>query len=444
MGLDLTFGRSLKALPRGCGILKNLVYLALGNCQGLRTLPPTLLGNLKNLKNLNLKSCTHLKELPTSIGKLQKLEILNLANCANLKQLPKSIGKLEMLVTLNLFQCSTLESLPFKNHSLKRLEYLNLLGCDNEMLRRSYVGGLINLRNVKIDADTLDELESKDGLEDLTLHTGAIEVINSHILNPTSDSLNPTTFFNLKTLRLSSLPKLQTLGLNDCPNLVNLTLNNCYSLERVALYDCPNLICLPAFDSLPCLRSLRLKLSIKELPQSFTRRGAFPALTLFNLEESQLVKFPEVEEGAMPKLEWLDFDDCIFLHTLPASISLLTSIETINLGSKNEKLMTSCKTNFRNSTIRKTFIVDGKHLIPEEEVFESIVPMQEGTTTVRGSDKRPFQKVHGDDEERLLKRGGLGSDFIMPSSSKRFVYLASSSMAKTTKSEKEHGLCEAL
>jgi hypothetical protein len=185
---------------------------------------------------------------------------------------------------------------------------------------------------------------------------------------------------------------------------------------------------------------LVLRLSIKELPQSYTRRGAFPALNLFILGQSKLLEFPEVEEGAMPKLQLLDFDDCIFLHTLPASISLLTSIQTIDLGSKNEKLITSCKTNFRHSPIRKSFIVDGKPLIPEEEVFESTVPMEDGMTIVRDIAKRPFQKVHGDDEERLLKRGGskLGSDFFAPSSPKRFVYLASSSLVETTKNE-EYG-----
>jgi Leucine-rich repeat (LRR) protein len=467
MGLDLTFGRSLKALPRGCNNLKHLIYLHLGNCQGLKELPKSI-GELKKLENLHLGFGSFTK-LPGSLGGLKMLVVLDLGNCTNLQRLPKSIGKLEMLVTLNLFQCSALNDLPLECHALKRLESLNLLGCGrfNYFTRNlvSDLHGFVSLRNLKIDAhnfqcnfqwngmpvrslvihkasdSTLYEVQSIYGLEDLLLHTGEIKVFPSRMA--VSFYLE---FLNLKTLRLSFLPNLQSLGLNHYPNLVNFTLNDCPNLEEVELTNCPNLVCLPALDSLPRLHSLILKLSIEKLPQSFTHRGAFPALNLFNLGQSKIVEFPEVEEGAMPKLQWLDFDNCISLHTLPISISLLTSIQTINFGSKNEKLMTSCQTNFSNSPIRKSFIMDGKPLIPEEEVFELVIPMQEGTTRVRGSDKRPFQKVHGDDEERLFKRGGsiLGRDLFLPSSPKRFVFRGSSSLAEPTKSEKEYGLCEAL
>jgi len=428
---------------------------------------------LKFTHGFGTNFCRSLKALPKEFGNLKHLIYLHLGNCEGLKQLPPSIRKLEMLVTLNLFQCSALKYLPLKLDSLKRLESLNLLGCGrfdpyNDLLGKKALGGLVSLRNLKTDAHNFrlsrkkfsvrslvihkssdsspDGLESMDGLEDLTLHTGDITVFASQRISSLNHNFVnvQTPFLNLKTLRFSLLPNLQRLVLNNCPNLLNLTLNDCPDLVVVALTNCPNLVCLPALDSLPRLFLLVLNLSIKELPQSFTHRGAFPALDSFNLEGSQLIEFPRVEEDAMPKLHRLNFDDCKFLHTLPASISLLTSIQTINLGSKNEKLMNFCKTNFRNSAIGKTFIVDGKPLIPEEQVFESVVPMEEDTSTVRGSEKRPFQNVHGDDEERLLKRGGLGSDFIMPSSPKRFVYLGSSSVAETTKSEKEHGLCEAL
>jgi len=479
MGLDLTFGRYLKTFPKGFRNLKHLIYLDLGNCQGLKILPksigklqmlvslclkgcdglqelPEAIENLQNLKNLNLQYCKRLWELPYSIGKLKKLENLQLGFCS-FKELPKSLGGL-MLMVLDLESCAQLQQLPT---IWKELKSLNVLGCS---LLSLHVTTFPSLTTLKVDNTTLEvddntypwigmshlrslvihkslnnilyHLRSMEKLEDLTLHTGEIKEFSSYM----------KSFLNLKTLQLSFLPNLQSLGLNDCPNLVNLTLNDCPNLEGVALTKCPNLVCLPALHSLPKLGSLILRLSIKELPQSFTHRGAFPALNLFNLGQSELVKFPEVEEDAMPKLQWLDFDDCIYLHTLPASLSLLTNIQTIDLGSKNEKLITSCKTNFRNSTIRKSFKVDGKPLIAEEVVLESLVPMEEGTTTIRSNEKRPFQKVHGDDEERFLKRGGsiLGSDFFTPSYPKRFVNLGSSSLAKTTKSEKEHDLCEAL
>ncbi len=427
-----------------------MVSLCLEGCDGLRVLPEAM-GNLQNLKNLNLKYCIRLKKLPNSIGKLEKLENLHLGFCS-FTELPESLGGLKMLVVLDLESCAKLKQLP---RIWKQLEFLNLLGCG---LHHVYHMALPSLTNLKMDDhnlgtwtgmshvrslvihkssnSTLYNLQSMEEIEDLTLHTGEIKVFSS----------DKTSFFNLKTLRLSFLPNFHSLELNDCPKLVNLTLNDCPNLENVALTNCPKLVCLPALDSLPSLGLLVLKLSIKKLPQSFTHRGAFPALNIFDLRQSKLVEFPDVEEGAMPKLQWLDFDDCIFHHSLPASISLLTSIHTIELGSKNEKLITSCNTNFRNSPIRKSFIVDGKPLTPEEEVFEAVVPMEGDMTTVPGSEKRPFQKVHGDDEERLPKRGGsiLGNDVFAPSYPKRFVYRGSSSLVETTKSEKEHGLCEAL
>ncbi len=145
----------------------------------------------------------------------------------------------------------------------------------------------------------------------------------------------------------------------------------------------------------------------------------------------------------MPTLQQLHFDDCLFLHTLPTSTSLLTSIQRINLGS-NEKLITFYKANFTNLPIWKNFHVDGKYLIREEEVFESIVPMEEGTIAMQGNEKRPFQKVHGDEKDRLIKRVAsiLGSGFLATSNPQRLVYLGSSS--GTTNFEKEHSLGEAL
>jgi hypothetical protein len=65
--------------------------------------------------------------------------------------------------------------------------------------------------------------------------------------------------------------------------------------------------------------------SLEYLPKSFTCHGAFPALINFQLCLLRLVEFPEVDEGALPKLQTLDFSGCLSLGTFPLSLELLTS-----------------------------------------------------------------------------------------------------------------------
>jgi len=58
--------------------------------------------------------------------------------------------------------------------------------------------------------------------------------------------------------------------------------------------------------------------SLEDLPRSFTCGGAFPALVEFQIcFFSRLVEYPEVDEGALPKLQTLDFRGCLSLGTLP-------------------------------------------------------------------------------------------------------------------------------
>ena len=98
-------------LPESIGCLKNLEILDLGNFLGMSfdffvlsgnsvdTLPKTI-GNLKNLKELNLAYCD-LKELPETIGNLENLQILNLRG-SSLQSLPESMKKLSKLKKLDL------------------------------------------------------------------------------------------------------------------------------------------------------------------------------------------------------------------------------------------------------------------------------------------------------------------------------------------------------
>jgi hypothetical protein len=80
-------------------------------------------------------------------------------------------------------------------------------------------------------------------------------------------------------------------------------------------------------------------LSLEYLPRSFTRCGAFPALINFRMCNCLiLVEFPEVDDGALPKLRTLEFDSCDSLGTLPLSLEVLTSLRKLILPDCEETL----------------------------------------------------------------------------------------------------------
>jgi hypothetical protein len=94
--------------------------------------------------------------------------------------------------------------------------------------------------------------------------------------------------------------------------------------------------------------------SLKYLPRSFTCCDAFPALIFFRISCGGLVEFPEVDEGALPKLERLDFESCYPLETLPLSLEKLTSLRQLSVLN-NEKTKDSCRRNCEKSAIWKSF-----------------------------------------------------------------------------------------
>ena len=67
---------ALQSLPHSVGDLTNLRELDLTACQSLPSLPPTI-GGLCSLTNLQLPRCSALKELPDGLTALRKLRTLN-------------------------------------------------------------------------------------------------------------------------------------------------------------------------------------------------------------------------------------------------------------------------------------------------------------------------------------------------------------------------------
>jgi hypothetical protein len=109
--------------------------------------------------------------------------------------------------------------------------------------------------------------------------------------------------------------------------------------------------------SLKHLQKLDLiTLDIEYLPRSFTCSDAFPALIHFSMISCwRLVEFPEVDEGALPKLRRLEFKYCESLGTLPFSLEVLTSLRTLVVGTCRERMKHACRINCEKSSIWRSF-----------------------------------------------------------------------------------------
>jgi hypothetical protein len=116
-----------------------------------------------------------------------------------------------------------------------------------------------------------------------------------------------------------------------------------------------NMTCLPASMPHWCKQLQQLEInndsSLKYLPDSFTRCGAFPALINLNIECTSLVEFPEVEDGALSKLRILRFGYCYSLKTLPLSLNYLVSLKKLILYWGEEALYNSCMQNCEKAAI---------------------------------------------------------------------------------------------
>ena len=83
-----------------------------------------------NLEVLRLRSCTDLSELPDSIRTLHKLSILDISNYLSIMKLPKHIGEMRNLKELNMKGCLRLHTQFPK--SIMDLKQLKLVVCDEE------------------------------------------------------------------------------------------------------------------------------------------------------------------------------------------------------------------------------------------------------------------------------------------------------------------------
>ena len=107
-----------------------LKKLSITNCHNLFALPKGI-GKLVNLEVLRFWSCTDLSKLPESIRSLHKFSILDIFDYLSISKLPKkNIGELCNLKVLNVKWCLRLRNpLPKSTINLRQLK---LVVCDEE------------------------------------------------------------------------------------------------------------------------------------------------------------------------------------------------------------------------------------------------------------------------------------------------------------------------
>ncbi len=275
-----------------------LTSLLLGK-NPIQFIPINILSNFPKLKVLDL-SHGEFDSLPDALAGLQDLVCLDLSYCRNLKWLPETVVQLLKLKCLVLRSCTRLKYLPSGVAKLTSLQVLHTIYC------------------VKL---TWVEHRPSDMAE-------------------SSGHAVPTIRASLEDIcELVVLTQLSICGKKD-PQLrrevLPLEMSSCFKqLQELDIWGFENL---------------------DYLPNSFTEHGAFPALIKFGLRGCEkLVKFPDVYEGALPKLRRLDFSACISLESLPLSLQFLTSLRELIVSECEDTLKDCCRTNCENSQIWSGF-----------------------------------------------------------------------------------------
>ncbi|KAL3819718.1 hypothetical protein ACJIZ3_005623 [Penstemon smallii] len=248
---------------------------------------------LRRVRVLILNSL-ELEELPSSIGDLKQLKYLDLSHSGNIKSLPKSVCKLVNLQTLNLINCEKLHDLPgsFGNCISIRTLYLT---CQELSLRKKDYQRLNSLQFLLLYKCDFVRLPS-DGLEHLT---------------------------SLRVLRIYDCPRLASL-----PN----SIRNLPALEKLWIWNCEELD-LSEGDGLQGLQGLQslLLMGIPKLIDLPVGLMENVAKTLKFLRIANCVNFTALPEWLLSftLLQRLYVEDCPVFSYLPEV--LLSQIAKVHI-----------------------------------------------------------------------------------------------------------------
>lgn len=149
--LDLSSNWLIQGIPPKLGNLSSLETLNLnGNLYMTGSLPAEL-GQLKNLRVMNLGWTGLTGTIPPEFGNLSNLETLNLRRTDISGTIPPELGNLTKLRVLDLASSKVSGTLPGELGNLVELETLDLAGTDLHGQLPPELGKLRNLHNLRLD-----------------------------------------------------------------------------------------------------------------------------------------------------------------------------------------------------------------------------------------------------------------------------------------------------
>lgn len=346
--LFISENRGLEKLPeKAIGSMTSLKFLDLSDTK-VQSLP-------KSLRSLTQLVClrllwTPIKILPASLTTLVNLEILDLS-FSSIIELPADFHKLRSLRYLGLSHCKDLQYLPRGISQLTSLQYLYMNECDSlwksteswgKWKQVARISDLVRLTQVK----WLEVQNNGAAFDENIDEKSAGKIIPLETLR--------LTHTGMKTLPIIMIymQKLKRLALK-CPDLErmefigirNKKFDDFQNLSYLILFDCGMLWKLPDLHNLKNLQRLEIIAcrKLKEFPEEFAKKGAFPSLKIFSLIRlEKLEKLPitgrektegDIEEGAMPALQIFTIMECPALKILPPGYLKLKTLQKLRIYS---------------------------------------------------------------------------------------------------------------
>ncbi len=304
---------------------------------------PISIGNLINLKYLNLSSNNLVGSIPPSISNLTNLTYLDLTDNNLTGNIPSSLGNLTNLNYLDLHFNNLTGSIPSSLGNLSKLTVLNLVVNNLTGSIPSSLGNLINLQTLYLNLNQLSDT-IPSSLGNLTNVTD-LELVGNNLTGNI-----PVSFGNLTNLAYLELYNNQLSGvipasLGNLTNLIDLqlwnnkltgsipsSLGNLTNLNQLFLNDNQLSGAIP--PSLGSLTSLtNLKLYSNQLTDTIpSSLGNIPNLHYLYLDSNKLSGSFPPSFGNLTKIYFLYLYNNQLTGSIPSSLGNLPKLNLLNLS----------------------------------------------------------------------------------------------------------------